>query len=98
MAEIIISVVGDSYAQEELDANNAEAERYSLGGGKEFWRNRLAGKATYGSDRHPMTDYEFEADWADSEETRKTACRWILRVLCYRYAPEWEAMGETSAG
>ena len=30
-AEIIISAVGDQYAQEELDAENAEAERYPLG-------------------------------------------------------------------
>jgi hypothetical protein len=67
VAEIIISVVGDSYAQEELDAENAEAERYPLGP-KEFWRNRLVGKAPYGSDSHPMTDAEFDADWAESEQ------------------------------
>jgi death on curing protein len=68
VAEIIISVVGDGYAQEELDAENAEAERYPLGV-KEYWRSRLVGKATYGVDGHPLTDEEFEADWAESEET-----------------------------
>lgn len=66
VAEIIISVVGDYYAQEELDAENEEADRYPLGP-KEFWRARLVGNALYGSDQHPMTDEEFEADWAESE-------------------------------
>lgn len=67
VAEIIVSAVGDGYAQEELDAENAEAERYPLGI-KEYWRSRLVGKATYGSDGHPLTNEEFEADWAESEE------------------------------
>jgi death-on-curing protein len=67
VAEIIISAVGDSYAQEELDAENAEAERYPLGA-KEFWRARLVGKATYGADAHPMTNEEFEADWGESQQ------------------------------
>lgn len=68
VAEIIISVVGDGYAQEELDAENAEAERYPLGM-KEYWRARLVGKATYGADQHPMTDDEFEAEWHESESS-----------------------------
>lgn len=68
VAEIIISAVGDGYAQEELDAENAEAERYPLGV-KEFWRSRLVGKATYGKDSHPMTDDEFESDWSEGEES-----------------------------
>jgi death-on-curing protein len=68
VAEIIVTVVGDEYAQEELDSENTEAERYPLGP-KEFWRSRLVGKATYGRDAHPMTDAEFEADWAESEES-----------------------------
>jgi hypothetical protein len=29
---------------------------------------RLVGKATYGSDSHPLTNDGFEADWAESEE------------------------------
>lgn len=66
VAEIIISVVGDNYAQEELDAENAEAERYPLGL-KEFWRSRLVGKATYEIGGHPMTDAQFELDWAAGE-------------------------------
>jgi death-on-curing protein len=66
VAEIIISVVGDGYAQEELDAENDEAQRYPLGP-KEFWRSRLVGKAPYGADSHPMTDAEFEADWNESQ-------------------------------
>lgn len=68
VAEIIISAVGDGYAQEELDAENAEAERYPLGV-KEFWRSRLVDKATYGKDGHPMTDEEFESGWAEGEES-----------------------------
>jgi death-on-curing protein len=67
VGEIIISVVGDGYAQEELDVENEEAERYPLGA-KEFWRARLVGKAMHGRDHHPMTAEEFEADWAESEQ------------------------------
>jgi death-on-curing protein len=66
VAEIIISVVGDRYAQEQLDAENAEAGRYPLGS-KEYWRGRLVGEATF-TDGHVMTDEEFEAEWAESEE------------------------------
>lgn len=62
VAEIIISVVGDGYAQEELDQENAEAERYPLGP-KEYWRGRMVGKYGYGADGHLMTDEDFEADW-----------------------------------
>jgi death-on-curing protein len=68
VAEIIVTVVGDGYAQEELEAENAEADRYPLGP-KEFWRGRLVGKATYGRDGYPMTNEEFEADWAEGEES-----------------------------
>ncbi len=68
VAEIIISVVGDAYAQEELDAENAEAQRHPLGP-KAYWRARLVGKATYGADQHPMTDVEFEAEWQESESS-----------------------------
>jgi death on curing protein len=67
VAEVIISAVGDGYAQEELDADNAEAERYPLGA-KEFWRTRLVGSATYGLDKHLMTNDEFDADWAESQQ------------------------------
>jgi hypothetical protein len=67
VAEIIISAVGDSYAQEELEAENAEAERYPLGA-KEFWRARLVGQVTYGPDDHPMTNEEFESDWEESQQ------------------------------
>jgi death on curing protein len=67
VAEVIISVVGDGYAQEELDAENAEADLYPLAS-KEFWRGRLVGKATYGADGHGMTDEEFERDWAEGEQ------------------------------
>lgn len=65
VAEIIISVVGDGYAQEELDAENAEAERYPLGH-KEYWRTRLVGKAVF-ADGHTMTDDEFETEWTEGE-------------------------------
>lgn len=67
VAEIIISVVGDGYAQEELDAENEEALRYPLGV-KEFWRARMVGKYRYGPDSHLLTDEEFEADWAESDD------------------------------
>lgn len=65
VAEIIISVVGDGYAQEELDAENAEVDRYPLGP-KEYWRARLVGTALY-DDGHTMTDEEFESEWAEGE-------------------------------
>jgi prophage maintenance system killer protein len=64
ISEIIISVVGDGYAQKEVDAENAEAARYPLGP-KEYWRGRMVGKYTYGPDGHLMTNEEFEADWAE---------------------------------
>lgn len=67
VAEIIISVVGDGYAQEELDAENAEAERYPLGP-KEYWRGRLVGTALF-ADGHAMTEEEFEAEWAEGEHS-----------------------------
>jgi death on curing protein len=67
VAEIIISVVGDGYAQEELDVENEEAARYPLGA-KEYWRGRMVGKYRSGADGHLMTDAEFEADWADAED------------------------------
>ena len=67
VAEIIISAVGDQYAQEELDAENAEAERYPLGP-KEFWRARMVGNYLYGPDQHPMTNAEFEQDWDEAED------------------------------
>lgn len=69
VAEITISAVGEGYAQEELDAENEGAGRYPLGP-KEFWRARLVGHATFGLDEHPMTDEEFEAEWADSEQNQ----------------------------
>jgi hypothetical protein len=67
VGEVIVSVVGDRYAQDELDAENAEAGRYPLGP-KEYWRARLVGKVRYGPDQHVMTDDEFEADWEESEQ------------------------------
>ncbi|WP_128802886.1 MULTISPECIES: Fic family protein [unclassified Streptomyces] len=68
VAEIIISVVGDAYAQEELDAENAEANRYPLGP-KEYWRGKLVGRALYGLDRHLMTNEEFEQEWEEVEDS-----------------------------
>jgi death-on-curing protein len=62
VAEIIVSVVGDEYAQEELDQENDEANRYPLGP-KEYWRGRMVGKYRYGRDGHLMTNDEFESDW-----------------------------------
>lgn len=67
VAEIVISVVGDGYAQEELDPQNAEAHRYPLGP-KEYWRARLVGTALY-TDGHTMTNEEFDAEWAESEDS-----------------------------
>lgn len=66
VAEIIISVVGDAYAQEELDVENEEAARYPLGA-KEYWRGRMVGKARTGADQHLMSDAEFEAEWEEAE-------------------------------
>lgn len=64
VSEIIISVVGDRYAQEELDEENAEAARYPLGP-KEYWRGRMVGTYTYGTEGRLMTDEDFEAEWED---------------------------------
>lgn len=55
---------GDGFAQEELDHQNEEAERYALGP-KEYWRSKMVGKYLYGPDSHVMTDEEFEADWTE---------------------------------
>ena len=63
IAEVVISVVGDAYAQEELDAENAEAERYPLGA-KEYWRGKLVGRASF-ADGHIMSDDEFEEYWEE---------------------------------
>lgn len=52
----------DGFAQEELDHQNLEAERYPLGP-KEYWRGEMVGKYHYGSDRHIMTNEEFEDSW-----------------------------------
>ena len=52
----------DGLAQEELDEENRQAEVYPLGP-KEYWRSKMVGKYTYGSDQHLMTDEEFEEDW-----------------------------------
>lgn len=66
IAEIHI-VKHDFYAQEQLDAENEEAERYPLGP-KEYWRSKMVGKYGYGIDAHPMTEEEFEREWAEDEE------------------------------
>lgn len=56
----------DGLAEEQLEAQNDEAERYPLGP-KEYWRSSSVGKTTYGSDQHPMTEDDFEEFWADGE-------------------------------
>ena len=48
----------DSLAQEELDAENSEADRYPLGA-KDYWRSKMVGKDRYGADEHPMTEEDF---------------------------------------
>jgi hypothetical protein len=67
IAEIIVSVVGDGYAQEELDQENDEAERYLLGP-KEYWRGKMVGKYSYGADQHIMTNEDFETEWEDADQ------------------------------
>lgn len=57
----------DGLAQEELDVENAEAERYPLGK-KEYWRSKMVGKYLTGPDQHPMTDDEFEAEWDEDDD------------------------------
>jgi len=57
----------DGLAQEELDTQNEEAQRYPLGP-KEYWRSQQVGKWTYGADGHLMTNEEFEADWDESDD------------------------------
>jgi hypothetical protein len=53
----------DGLAQEQLDQENMEADRYPLGP-KEYWRSKMVGSFQYGTDGHRMTEEEFEADWA----------------------------------
>jgi len=52
----------DGLAQEELDHQTEEADRYPLGP-KEYWRTEMVGHSTYGPDGHLMTDAEFEDEW-----------------------------------
>lgn len=64
VAEVMISVVGDRYAQDELDVENFEAIRYPLGA-KEYWRGRMVGKYSIGG--RLMTNADFETEWAEGE-------------------------------
>lgn len=63
-ARIMIDTNGDGLAQHVLDQENWEAA-LDPRGPKEYWREKMVGRATYGLDNHPMTDEEFEADWFD---------------------------------
>ena len=54
----------DGLAQEQLDQQNLEAERYPLGP-KEYWRGEMVNKYRYGADCHIMTNEDFEEDWGD---------------------------------
>lgn len=56
----------DGLAQEQLDQQNDEAAADPRGP-KEYWRDQMVGKYTYGRDSHPMTDAEFETDWEEGE-------------------------------
>jgi hypothetical protein len=57
----------------ELDRLNEEAQRDPRVP-KEFWRERVVGIEPWGEDDHPMTDEEFEAEWAEREaELNRTA-------------------------
>ncbi len=57
----------DGLAEAELEFQNEQAYIYPLGP-KEYWRSELVGKATYGLDKHLMTNEEFEDDWYEFEE------------------------------
>lgn len=57
----------DGYAQEELEQENMEAERYPLGP-KEYWRTKMVGKYMSEEDAHVMTNEDFEQMWAEGEE------------------------------
>ncbi len=54
----------DGLEQEELDAQNAEAERFPLGD-KAYWRSIMVGRYSYGRDSHPMTDDDCEEFWEE---------------------------------
>lgn len=62
----ILAATHDGYAQEELDAQNDEADRYPLGP-KEYWRSEAVGKWQCGGrgdhEPHVMDDFCFERDW-----------------------------------
>jgi hypothetical protein len=55
----------------EHDRLNEEAQQDPRGP-KEFWRERVVGIETYGEDDHPMTNEEFEAEWAEREAEAQT--------------------------
>jgi hypothetical protein len=61
VAEIAIAF-HDGLTQEQFSAQTAEAARYP-GGPKEYWRGEMVGKFRTGTDRHLLTEAEFEADW-----------------------------------
>lgn len=63
IAEIAVDLHG-ALAEEALDAENAEAERYPLGP-KEYWHSKMVGKSPYGPDQHLMTADDFEEFWAE---------------------------------
>jgi hypothetical protein len=66
VCEILIAQ-HDGYAQEELDMENEEAERYPLGP-KEYWRSKMVGKFTCEQDGHSMTNEDFEKYWNEDND------------------------------
>ena len=62
--EEILLAQHDGLAQEELDQENEEAERYPLGP-KEYWRSKMVGKYLVSVDGGLMTDADFEAEWEE---------------------------------
>ena len=63
IAEIIIAQ-HDGLSNEQLEAENQEAENYPLGP-KEYWKSKMVGKYFFGKDNHLMTEEEFEIYWED---------------------------------
>jgi hypothetical protein len=63
IAEIIIAQ-HDGLANEQLEAENQEAENYPLGA-KEYWKSKMVGKYFFGKDNHLMTQEDFETYWED---------------------------------
>jgi hypothetical protein len=79
VAEIIISVVGDRYAQEELDAENAEAQ---ISAGRQRVSEQICREGHVRSRWPSIDERRVRSRLGRERRERENQCS--LRVLCYR--------------